>query len=388
MKKHLFILFNLLILFNPLLAQNGNDYKENNELQLLSRKLGTEYSIVGLGESTHGTREFTLIRCEIVKNLVLKYNYKLFVLEADYLPCKKINEYLANGIGNPETLLLSLRLWPWIHKDFLSLLIWLKDYNAIHQSEMVQFSGMDSQYGRIYATKDSVFQQYPEQAKEIFSIIDSDIKPKQQIIALKELSEEIYSRDSIIDIRLHYYIFCYINKLSQSSVRDQNIRDENMADLFQLLRKSNCNSVKTIIWSHNGHISKQGPSLDERTAFGSHILERYGAEYAAVGLDFREGQFLAVDYDKIKERKIITFTLSPTKQTLAGNFDFANKELAVIDCKTLSSGYINAIGAIYVQKPEKQNSFYSKIKKDNEYDFLIISYTSTPITLLESYFNK
>jgi erythromycin esterase len=388
MPKLISILFIMFFLPSPLPAQNATNYSENNELQLLSGKLGSEYSIVGFGESTHGTREFTLIRSELIKNLVSKYNYKLLVLEADYLPCMRINEYLRTGIGSPETLLLSLRLWPWIHKDFLNLLIWLKDYNAAHQKEMVQFSGMDSQYGKIYATKDSVSKQYPEQAKEIFTILDSDVKPKQKITALKELSDKISSNDSTIDIRLHYYIFCYINKLSQSSVRDPNSRDENMADLFQLIRKRNGNSIKTIIWSHNGHISKQGPSLNERTAFGSHIIKKYGKEYAAVGLDFREGQFLAVDYNNSKERNIITFTLSPTKKTLASEFDFSNKNLVVVDCKNMGTNYINAIGAIYEHNPDQQAAYYSKIRKDKEYDFLILSYSSTPIILLEGYLNK
>lgn len=388
MKRFLFILFCLYVAFIPVFAQHRNEYAENNELQVLSDNLGSAYSIVGFGESTHGTREFTLIRSEIIKNLVLKYNFKLFVLEADYLPCTKINEYLETGTGQPEILLLSLRLWPWIHKDFLNLLIWLKDYNAAHQHDKVQFVGMDSQYGRIYATKDSVLKQYPTPAKEILNLLDSKIKPRQKIIALKELSDKISSKDSTIDIRLHYYIFCYINNLSQSSIKDPNIRDENMAALFQLLRTKNGNHIKAIIWSHNGHISKQGVSLNERTAFGSHILNKYGNEYAAVGMDFREGQFLAIDYKNIKERNIINFTLQPTKKTLADDFDFTNKKLVVVDCKNLGTTYINAIGAIYEHNPEKQGVYYSKIRKDKAYDFLILSSTSTPILLLEGYFNK
>ena len=51
-------------------------------------------------------------------------------------------------------------------------------------------------------------------------------------------------------------------------------------------------------------------------------------------------------------------------------------------------GAINAIGAIYVRKPEKRNSFYSAIRNDNEFDYLIVSAVSTPVTLLEGYLSK
>gem|GEM_PF-2241015 len=40
----------------------------------------------------------------------------------------------------------------------------------------------------------------------------------------------------------------------------------------------------------------------------------------------------------------------------------------------------------YVTEPK--NAVYSKIKKDKEYDYLIISAVSTPIRLLSSYLNK
>ena len=81
--------------------------------------------------------------------------------------------------------------------------------------------------------------------------------------------------------------------------------------------------------------------------------------------------------------------MKPTRQTLAASIDFTNTPFLVVNCSSLKESYsINAIGAIYVREPGKKNAFYSKIKKDKEYDYLIISAVSTPIRLLSSYLNK
>lgn len=388
MRKTVIVAFALLVFNCVVMAQQASGYGSNNELQTLCRKLGTDNLLVGLGESTHGTREFTLIRTEMVKCLVLDHKYRLFVLEADYMPCTRINEYLATGVGNPAALLLSLRLWPWIHTDFMNLLLWLREYNLSHPDSMVEFAGMDSQYGAIYAPRDTVLAQYPEEAQEVYRIADSGGPLNQKIEALRSLIKKASASGTAVDVRLHYYICCLINRLAKSNAGKYDVRDENMAELFQSLRSSKGDTVKAILWAHNGHISKQGASLNERTAFGSYLAKKYGKDYAAIGQDFKEGEFLAVDFENVKERKISTFTLFPTKETLAAGLEFSDKNLVVLNCKQIGREYINAIGAIYVRKPEKRNSFYSAIRNDNEFDYLIVSAVSTPVTLLEGYLNK
>ena len=80
-------------------AQPGAAPFSTVDLQALCKILGTEKRIVGLGESTHGTREFTSIRAEMVKTLVTQYNYRALVLEADFAPCDKIHRHIAGGKG-------------------------------------------------------------------------------------------------------------------------------------------------------------------------------------------------------------------------------------------------------------------------------------------------
>ncbi|MBP6588865.1 MAG: erythromycin esterase family protein [Chitinophagaceae bacterium] len=370
-------------------AQPGAAPFSTIDLPALCKILGTEKRIIGLGESTHGTREFTSIRTEVVKTLVTQYNYRAIVLEADFVPCEKINSFIAGGKGDIEKLLIDQRLWPWIQEDFLNLLIWLKEYNQQHQTGPVRFYGMDSQYTGLFAKKDSVLLHDFETGTKLFSIIDGSGNPREKIKALRKLDDQLSDVPDSIDLEMHYYLLCYLHKLSLAEKGNTDTRDENMARFVQLIQKKYGDSLRMILWGKNSHISKQGPALNERTAAGYHLSKLYGNAYAAIGQDFKEGTFLAVDYENKTERKIKPFLLKPTRQTLAASIDFTNTPFLVVNCSSLKESYsINAIGAIYVREPGKKNAFYSKIKKDKEYDYLIISAVSTPIRLLSSYLNK
>lgn len=388
--KSIWIFFGVCIFWNtPMTAQlSGNEFTYT-DLQTLCKTLGTEKTIVGLGESTHGTKEFTSIRAEVVKNLVTQYHYRAFILEADYAPCEKINQYLSTGNGDISSLLVDLRLWPWIHEDFLKLLIWLKDYNLQNPLQKVQFYGMDSQYSRIFATKDAILLQYPDWGRQLFEIVEGKEEPKVKITKLRSFDAQMVEGSDTIDLQRHYYVLCQINKLAQTISQNKNIRDENMARLVQLIQQQNGDGAKAMIWAHNSHISKQGTRVNEPTALGHHLAALYGKAYSAVGLEFLEGEFLAVDYENAKERALLTFSLHPTQTTLAAAIDFGGKDIRVVSCYDLRKKYyLNSIGAVYVAQPGKINSFYSKIEKNKEYDYLVVSPKSSAINVLPQYFNK
>lgn len=77
---------------------------------------------------------------------------------------------------------------------------------------------------------------------------------------------------------------------------------------------------------------------------GQYLGDAYGDKYAAVGLDFKEGAFLAVDYDAVADRKLVDMTLNPIVKTIAADIKFGDKSIAIIQCDTLKhNGYINAI---------------------------------------------
>lgn len=373
------LVFSLMVIIGNSLLFSQSAYT-NNQLEVLCKTLGTDKTIVGLGESTHGTKEFTLIRAEMVKVLITKYDYRIFILEAEYAPCENINAYLHSGIGNADSLLRTVRLWPWINEDFLSLLVWIKDYNLEHPEKKVRFYGMDSQYSKLFAKKDTILKYYPLEGKKLFDIIESEVSAKKKVSTLRDLSDQV--KTTTKELELQYYIFCQINKLA-SSAGNLDLRDENMARFVQLIQQQHDDSLKAIIWAHNGHVNKYGNPISERKPLGQHLAAWYGDEYAAIGLDFKEGVFLAVDSEQLPKRNFDNFTLYPLKNTLANEIDFEDEPFVVMKSDTLKKTfYFNAIGAIYEKKPDKWQAFYAKVKPNKHYDYYIISKISSPITLL------
>lgn len=376
----IFILFISISSLN-ISAQSTEINFASSKINELCKTIGTTKKIIGLGESTHGTKEFTTVRAEIVKNLILYYDFKNFVLEAEYIPCSRINEYVLTGKGDPKTLLKDVLLWPWINKDFLDLIIWIKDYNTKHPFAPVCFYGMDSQFSKLYATKDSIRKYYPIKGKSIIEIVESSDRAKVKIKKLRNISKNITNQHPEIGLKLHYYILCRINRIANSKYRNSNARDQNMARLTELIH--NKTNKKTMIWAHNGHIWKKKPSLSDNTPAGYYLAKKFKSNYAVVGFDFKEGKFNAVSYDKIDFHKKKTFQLKPIEKTLSMTIDHQDKRLIIVDCSTINHKvYINSIGAIYVSKPQKGDAFVARIKENNEFDYIISVPKSSPTQLL------
>jgi erythromycin esterase len=371
--------------FHSSIAQSdiNKHFIKDNHLQQLLDQISSK-KIIALGESTHGTREFTIVRADVVKSLVTQYGFNTFILEADYMSCEAINEFILTGKGDPEKLLLNIRLWPWIHQDFLELIIWMKDYNQIHPSGKVQFFGMDSQYSKIYATKEIMFQKYPEKAQAIFDIIEGQEKRNKKIKMLKAISEQSLLT-SAIDLEWQYFILCQINKLAQLPPKDYNARDENMARMVELIQLKQGVDTKMMIWSHNEHINKKGSSLQDRTGMGHHLSVIHPDDFVAIAMDFKEGSFMAIDFEDKSIYKPTAFQLKTIETTFASVLNFKNKDINIIDCKDIDKEVLNAIGAIYVHTPKKGDNYYTKIKGNKSFDYLIIIEKSTPIRILSNY---
>ncbi|QHT70891.1 erythromycin esterase family protein [Rhodocytophaga rosea] len=53
-----------------------------------------EVQVVGLGESTHGTREMFQLKHRLLEFLALEMGFTAIALEASYAACQPINEYV------------------------------------------------------------------------------------------------------------------------------------------------------------------------------------------------------------------------------------------------------------------------------------------------------
>lgn len=103
--------------------------------------------IVGLGEATHGTREFFQFKDRLIRHLVADRGVRLVCLEANAPETLALNRYVVHGEGDPATGLAGVYFWTWQVKAVRDLLEWLRSFNEGRPvADRVRFHGLDVQY--------------------------------------------------------------------------------------------------------------------------------------------------------------------------------------------------------------------------------------------------
>ena len=118
----------------------GNGFADLQPLKQILR----DAIVVGLGEATHGTREFTLIKHRLIEFLVVEMGFRVFAIESSYAACEPINAYVLSGEGDLADVLSGQWYIPWDTEEFTAMLRWLRAYNQrVPEAERVQFHGLD-----------------------------------------------------------------------------------------------------------------------------------------------------------------------------------------------------------------------------------------------------
>jgi erythromycin esterase len=81
--------------------QAGHGFDDLQPLKVILK----DARIVGLGEATHGTREFFQLKHRMLEFLVTEMKFNAFALESSYSGCQAINDYVLTGTGELEKVL-------------------------------------------------------------------------------------------------------------------------------------------------------------------------------------------------------------------------------------------------------------------------------------------
>ena len=112
-----------------------------NDLSFLLNELRGK-SIVGLGEASHGTREFFVQKARIIEYLISKCNFKLLAFECQQSMMVPINKYLQTGEGNLKELMKPMALYS--TEEIYNLFQRIRQYNKDKTSEnRVALIGVD-----------------------------------------------------------------------------------------------------------------------------------------------------------------------------------------------------------------------------------------------------
>ncbi len=300
-------------------VQPGGDYAD---LAPLRQMVGSA-RMVGLGEGTHGTREFFLMKHRLVEFLVKEMGFNTFGLEATWAETNRINDYVHGGPGNPRAFLSGTYFWTWNTQEVLDLIEWMRRHNQNPGSApKVSFLGFDMQYSRVTmsdveaflakadpAARDSARAHYACYRKYQDNNFGSNpnysgAPPEdrtacragvQAVHSLLERNRERFTRAASAAeyeraLRGARIVVQNEDTRSAANATEGSLaRDRYMAENSAWLLDQAGPGGKVVLWAHNYHVSNQVG------AQGFHLRQKYGRDYVNLGFAFDRGVLNAME---------------------------------------------------------------------------------------------
>jgi erythromycin esterase len=112
-------------------VEAGNGFQDLQPLKQVFK----DVRYVGLGEETHGTREFFQFKHRMLEFLVKEMGFRVFAIEASYSACENINDYIMGKTDDGTKALDSQGFWTWNTEEVRAMIDWLRTYNATVTAE-------------------------------------------------------------------------------------------------------------------------------------------------------------------------------------------------------------------------------------------------------------
>ena len=291
------------------------------ELEPLRAKVGNA-TMVGLGEGTHGTREFQRMKHRLIKWLVSEMGFSHFGIEASFSSAFMFDHYIQTGEGDPARLLEEWYFWPWATEEFLDLVNWMRAWNAAGNTPRVRFFGVEmwDVALSIDSVKAFVKRMDPSTGAHVDSLYDCldeirnvidpwDILPGRYVglpeatrracrTGLEEVGAILSANEAVWTAREGSEKMRLVKRFAELPLRWETYvvladpersryRDRIMAENAIWWHDVHAPGAKFIVWAHNIHVSRIPGWM------GAHLSQRYGAAYFNVGLTFGLGSFNA-----------------------------------------------------------------------------------------------
>lgn len=101
------------------------------------------YQLIGLGEATHGNKDFHTIRATISKYLISHHGYSGVIMEFPHSKSETINQFILTGKGDLTKIMHSLGYWTCQTEEIRDFILWLQKYNIDNSEGRVCLYGND-----------------------------------------------------------------------------------------------------------------------------------------------------------------------------------------------------------------------------------------------------
>jgi erythromycin esterase len=275
--------------------------------------------IVSIGETTHGTREFLLIRHRLIEYCVSQLGFTMIGLEAMYGEEQALNDYVLTGKGSAADAIAGMISWLWQNEEMIAIVEWVRAWNLANERK-VKFYGFDMQ--RTKPASDRLLGYLKRLAPDLAAAIETPLapdvvddfetlsRPAQDVIIaqIKHVLDRFdaarmawTARSSELEWRLARQCAVIMEQLTRraNSLARISFRDQCMADNVSALLEAEGSQTKALLLAHNEHVQRAPvswfsfSSMGKFSSMGNFLHARFGAEQAVIGFSFNQGRFRA-----------------------------------------------------------------------------------------------
>ncbi|MET7689547.1 erythromycin esterase family protein [Streptomyces sp. NPDC005483] len=299
------------------------------DLEALGRMVGSA-KVVGLGEATHGSRDFFRMKHRVFRYLVEEKGFRSFSLELPWSSGVRLNEYVLDGKGDLDDIAReefqgSYRIWN--NRDYLDLIAWMRDYNLRHPDDPVQFIGDDMGYAgpELYErVTDYVSRRYPQLLERVTDlyrglapVTDAGTYGEEYFkLPLAERRERAERTRQVYELlrqqravtgadqQEHVWMVQHaraIHQMARGMAFDfddeeqvaemMRLRDQVMAENVAWWRKHTGDRI--LLSAHNTHVSYDSFDARYPKTQGAFLRDALGNDYVSIGFSFYRGAFKA-----------------------------------------------------------------------------------------------
>lgn len=273
-------------------------------------------TVVGLGEATHGTREFFQMKHRMLEYLVDRHGFRVFAIEANLTECRAIDDYVQTGKGDPREALDGIYFWTWNTHEVLALVEWMRAYNVAHPSDRLHFVGIDAQVPDVAARNVAQYIEALDVPAEQRAAVAFFGRPwnreaygelskgqRQDTLDALDALDERFGRDtkalaaatSAEALRTAREDLTIVRQaagiIAAPGMTAFAVRDRAMADNVLALRERFGPKTKVALWAHNGHVAR---AWERSEVMGQYLGQALGEHYVSMGFSFDRGGFTAI----------------------------------------------------------------------------------------------
>lgn len=295
-------LFGMLMvqMYKPVLdASKPIDEVGSYAMTVTDELINKDVKIIGLGEATHGNKEFQELKLDVLKTLVRDNGVSAVCFEMDYAEGVLVNDYImGNSDMTSEELFSHISFELYHTEEIKELIEWLKAYNADSGDGYLEFYGFDIQNPEVdvyvineYLKKHQITLQ--SDAADAFIAKEFTFKDKRMgevfdfLASCKdELEGKAYKEYPNIDRILSCIDTVFMAKElaaipSGDSIGYGTYRDQAMANMVEKI--SDSMGYPIMITGHNGHVGYAGSYVK---TMGAYLKESFGEDYFVIGTDY------------------------------------------------------------------------------------------------------